>query len=83
MVAQILQLSFEHVSDQRRAGQDLAGEQPGLLRSIARHLMLAPDIAADLVQRLAGGVEGDQRLQPGLQLAAEHHAVDLILAVSK
>ena len=80
LVDQPLQPSAKRVAEDRRALDDLHGEEPRGLGVVAAQFQLPVDIGGDLGRRVAGGVEVLERLQPHLVGAVEHREVDVLLA---
>ena len=71
----------QEVANGRCAMQHLIGEEPRCLGIVARHGHLGADIAGDLGQRLAIGVEAAQGGEPLGQRLFQDGAVDVVLAV--
>lgn len=75
LVDQFLQRPLQLVLDMRSALQHLVGEEPALAGKIAGHLQLAADVAADFRLRIALGVKGPQRLEPGVENSVDQRPV--------
>jgi hypothetical protein len=73
---QVVQVALDHLAHPRRALQDLVGKKPALAREIAAQFQLPPDIAQQLLHRLAVGVHGAQRIEPGHQKLRQKRHVD-------
>jgi hypothetical protein len=60
--------------------QDFIGKQPRRLRIVARHCQFRRNVARQLDNRIALGIERLERLQPVGQRVFQHRDIDVLLA---
>ncbi|MCY1313170.1 hypothetical protein D9M70_636700 [compost metagenome] len=59
--------------------QHLVGEEPAFARIVAGHFELAPDVAADLGDRISLGIELAQGIEPGIEHPVDQRPVHRFL----